>query len=79
MHEGKPILNIQIGGQWCIDGSSIYICRMCLVSPVVISTNKTNFSFREIARLIPRNSLWFHLPEILYSSLHLKLFDIAQR
>ena len=25
MHEGNPVLNIQIWGQWCIDGSSIYI------------------------------------------------------
>ena len=23
MHEGNPVLNIQIRGQWCIDGSSI--------------------------------------------------------
>ena len=25
-HKGNPVLNIQIGGQWCIDGSSIYVC-----------------------------------------------------
>ena len=34
----------------------ILICWMCLVSPVVISTKKIDVSFREIARLIDRNS-----------------------
>ena len=56
MHEGNPVLNILIRGQCCINGSSIYICLMCLVSPVVISSNKTNVSFREIAHFIARNS-----------------------
>ena len=29
MHEENPVLNIQIRGQWCIDGSSIYIFVEC--------------------------------------------------
>ena len=47
---------------------------MCLVSPVVISTNKTNAAFREIARLIARSSLSHPLnmkaqPSIIFRSL----------
>ena len=38
MHLGKPGLNLRTRGQGYIDGSSIWICLECLVSPVVIST-----------------------------------------
>ena len=56
MHEGKPVLNIQIG---CNGASTarLYIfveCAQFLQS--LFQQNKTNVSFREIARLITRNS-----------------------
>ena len=65
MHEGNPVLNIQIGG----NGTStarLYIfveCASFLQS--LFQQNKTKVSFREIARLIARNSylgnvsIWF--------------------
>ena len=57
MHEGNPVLNIQIRGQWCIEGSSIYFVECALFLQSLFQQNKTNVSFREIARLIARNSL----------------------
>ena len=56
MHEGNPVLNIQIGGNLA-STTRLYIfveCALCLQS--LFQQNKTNFSFREIARLIARNS-----------------------
>ena len=56
MHERNPVLNIQIGG----NGASmarLYIfveCAWFLQS--LFQQNKTNVSFREIARLIARIS-----------------------
>ena len=55
MHEGNPVLNIQIRGQRCIDGSYIYLLNVPSFSSF-FQQNKTNVSFREIARLIARNS-----------------------
>ena len=57
MHEGKPVINIQIGNK-CASTARLYIfveCAWFLQS--LFQQNKTNVSFREIARLIARNSL----------------------
>ena len=57
MHEGKPVLNIQIGGNGA-STARLYIfveCAWFLQS--LFQQNKTNVSFREIARLIARYSL----------------------
>ena len=59
MHEGNPVLNIQIGGNGA-STARLYIfveCAWFLQS--LFQQNKTNVSFREIARLIARNSLIF--------------------
>ena len=57
MHEGNPVLDIQIGG----NGAStalLYISAECVqFLQSLFQQNKTNVSFREIARLIARNSL----------------------
>ena len=75
MHEGNPVLNTQIRGQGCIDGSSrLYIsveCAWFLQS--LFQQNKTTVSFREIARLIARNSL---LPCLMLRGL---LFNSIQK
>ena len=55
MHKGNPVLNIQFRGQWCIAGS-LYIYLLNLPSFSSRYFNKTKF--REIARLIARNSLF---------------------
>ena len=57
MHEGNPVLNIQIGGNGpSTDRLYIFVeCAKFLHS--LFQQNKTNVSFREIARLIARNSL----------------------
>ena len=56
MHEGNPVLKIQIGG----NGASmahLYIFVKCTwFLQQLFQQNKTNVSFREIARLIARNS-----------------------
>ena len=56
MHEGNPVLNIQIRGQWCIDGSSIYLLNVPSFSSRYFNKLKINVSFREVARLIARTS-----------------------
>ena len=68
MHEGNPVLNIQIGG----NGAStarlyIYLLNVPSFSRSLFQQNKTNVSFREIARLIARNSLKWYLDPL---SLH---------
>ena len=58
MHEENPVLNVQIGGN---DASRarLYIFVECaLFLQSLFQQNKTNVSFREIARLIARNSLY---------------------
>ena len=63
MHEGNPVLNIQIGGNGA-STARLYIfveCAWFLQS--LFQQNKMNVSFREIARLIARNS--FQNPELL--------------
>ena len=60
MHEGNPVLNIQIGGNGA-STARLYIfveCAQFLKS--LFQQNKTNVSIREIARLIARNSLFMH-------------------
>ena len=52
MHEGNPVLNIQTGGNGA-STARLYIFVDCAYS---FSQNKTNVSFREIARLIARNA-----------------------
>ena len=52
MHEGKPVLNIQIGG----NGASTARLYIYLFNVPLFQQNKTSVSFREIARLIARNS-----------------------
>ena len=57
MHEGKPVLNIQIGGN-CASTARLYTFVECaLFLQSLFQQNKTNVSFREIARRIARNSL----------------------
>ena len=71
MHKGNPVLDILIQGQWCIDGPSIYICLMCPVSPVVISTKKKRTS--RLGRLLALSL------EILYAIVVVKyLFTFAR-
>ena len=56
MHEGNPVLNIQIGGNGA-STSRLYIFVECaLFLQSLFQQNKTNVSFREIACLIARNS-----------------------
>ena len=59
MHEGKPVLNIQNGGNRA-SRARLYIfveCHEFLQS--LFQQNKTNVLFREIDRLIARNSFYF--------------------
>ena len=44
-------------------------CEICLLTPSVILA----------LPICPSVNSWFHLPKILFSSLQLKLFDIAHR
>ena len=56
MHERNPVLNIQIRGN-AASTARLYVfveCAWFLQS--LFQQNKTNVSFREIARLIARNS-----------------------
>ena len=53
MHEGNPIFNIQIGGAMV---HRLYLLNVPSFSSRLFQQNKTNVSFREIARLIARNS-----------------------
>ena len=56
MHVGNPVLNIQIGGNgaWTTRLYTFVECALFLQS--LFQQNKANVSFREIARLIARNS-----------------------
>ena len=67
MHEGNPVLNIQIGDN---DASTtrLYIFVECaLFLQSLFQQNKTNVSFRELARLIARNSLLsYHFPDTTF-------------
>ena len=68
MHEGNPVLNIQIRGQWCIDGSSIYIYLL----------NVPNFSSRYFNKI----KLTSHLGRLLALSLEILsfgLWDLSER
>ena len=59
MHEGNPVLNIQNGANGA-STARLYIfveCAQFLQS--LFQQNKTNVSFREIARLIARNSFLY--------------------
>ena len=52
MHEGNPVLNIQIGGNGA-STARLYIFVECAkFLQTLFQQNKTNVSFREIARLI---------------------------
>ena len=57
MHLGKPVLNRRTSGQWYIHGSSMYLLSVPSVSSRYFNKIKTKVLFREIARLIARNSL----------------------
>ena len=56
MHEGKPILNIQIGGNGASTARLYIFVECALFLQLLFQQNKTNVSFRESARLIARNS-----------------------
>ena len=56
MHEGKPVLNIQIGGNGAWTARLYIFVECALFLQSLFQQNKTNVSFREIARLIARNS-----------------------
>ena len=61
MHEGNPVSNVQIGGNGA-STARLYIfveCAQFLQS--LFQQNKTNVSFREVARLIAWNSLLISL------------------
>ena len=56
MHEGNPVLNIQIRGNGA-STARLYIFAECaLFLQSLLQQNKTSVSFRENARLIARNS-----------------------
>ena len=56
MHEGNPVLNIQIVGNGA-STARLYIFVECVYFlKSLFQQNTTNFSLREIARLIARNS-----------------------
>ena len=57
MHEGNPALNIQIGGNGASTARLYIFVECALFLQSLFQQNKTNVSFREIARLIARNSL----------------------
>ena len=56
MHEGKPVLNIQIGGNGASMARRYIFVECALFLQSLFQQNKTNVSFRESARLIARNS-----------------------
>ena len=56
MHEGNPVLNIQIGGNGASTARLYTFVECALFLQSLFQQNKTNVSFREIARLIARNS-----------------------
>ena len=58
MHEGKPVLNIQIGGNGASTARLYKFVECTLFLQSLFEQNKTNVSFREIARLIARNSCY---------------------
>ena len=60
MHEGNPVLNIQIGGNGASTARLYIFVECALFLQSLFQQNKTNVSFREIAPLIARNSLYFH-------------------
>ena len=57
MHEGNPVLNIQIGGNGASTARLYIFVECALFLQSLFQQNKTNVLFREIARLIARNSL----------------------
>ena len=56
MHEGNPVLNIQIGGNGASTARLYIFVECALFLQSLFQQKKTNISFREIARLIARNS-----------------------
>ena len=61
MHEGNPVLNVQIGGIGASTARLYIFVECALFLQSLFQQNKTNVSFREIARLIARNSLLNYL------------------
>ena len=59
MHEGNPVLNVQIGGIGASTARLYIFVECALFLQSLFQQNKTNVSFREIARLIARNSFLF--------------------
>ena len=57
MLEGKPVSNIQIGGNGASTARLYIFVECALFLQLLFQQNKTNVSFREIACLIARNSL----------------------
>ena len=57
MHEGNPVLNIQIGGNGASTARLYVFVERAKFLQSIFQQNKTNVSFRAIARLIARNSL----------------------
>ena len=51
MHEGNPVLNIQIGGNGALTARLYIFVECALFLQSLFQQNKTNVSFREIAPL----------------------------
>ena len=56
MHEGNPVLNIQIGGKGASTARLYIFVECALFLQSLFQQNKANVSFREIACFIARNS-----------------------
>ena len=56
MHEGNPVLNIQFGGNGASTARLYILVESASFLQSLFQQNKTNLSFREIARLIASNS-----------------------
>ena len=70
MHKGNPVLNIQIRGQWCIDGPSIYIYLLN-----VLSFSSRYFKLKRTSRLGRLLALSL---EILYELQYVHITSLRQ-